>query len=238
MPSVKEPYSKLRKKFWAEDYKNNIADNLTAEANRHATFGKYATCRQLCEVVLDITKEGIDPNRLIIYCLCMEKEYDRALALYKEWGIDDDVIRMNIGVCYRETGQHEQAIELFRSFGEMTAELHNAIGFSLNGLGRYDEAIKEFNAAIAANPEYVFAYNNKGYALLKTGHTQEAKELILKAHAMDMGSAFIYRNLALVNIEEKNKSEALANIDKALFYRYRERFGDDIDEVAEQANAL
>lgn len=108
----------------------------------------------------------------------------------------------------------------------------------MNGLGRYEEAIKEFDAAIAANPDYVFAYNNKGYALLKTGHIHEAKELILQALSMDMGSAFAYRNLALVNIEEKNKSEALANIDKALFYRYRERIGDDIDEVAEQANAL
>ncbi len=237
-PSVKEPYSKLRKKFWADDYKKTVADNHVKEAIRLADVGRYDICRQVCEVVLDLDKDDNTAKHLTLWCLYHEKQYQDAIEYSKGLDLDDRNINLCIAACYVKLNKPEKAIEIYRSFDGKDADLHNGTGACLNDLGKYEDAIKEFDQAIELDPAHAFAINNKGYALLKTGHVQEAKDLILHALSNDKGNARAYKNLALVHIEERHKTEALAAIEQALFYRYREDFSDDIDEVIKQANAL
>ena len=50
----------------------------------------------------------------------------------------------------------------------------NNKGFSLNELGRYEEAIKSLDHALRIDPKYAYAWNNKGISLNRLGRYEEA----------------------------------------------------------------
>lgn len=237
-PSITEPYSKLRKKFWADDYRKQIAEKLQREAYRLVRFGKYSGCIQVCTVILDLTPDWQYGHYLVMYCLGNEKRYGEAINRCLDHKLESDAALRLLAICFQHTGQYAKAIETYRAGSTMTADLHNGVGFALCDLKRYNEAIEEFDIAIALNPDDSFPQNNKGYALLKTGHPQQAKEAIQHALSLDRGNAYAYRNLALVLIEEKDKEAALTAINKAIYYHYHEKFGNDIDDILKAAEAL
>ena len=66
-------------------------------------------------------------------------------------------------------------------FGEKTATFWNNKGFSLNSLGRYDEAIDCCNKALEIDPQEANAWYNKGCSLGSLGRYDEAIDCYNKA---------------------------------------------------------
>lgn len=93
-------------------------------------------------------------------------------------------------------GQYEEGLQAYQTARSMDERFYNEhygityqIGWVLNKLGRYDEALKEFQIAEKYRPEWVapFAiYYNEGCVLARLGRSEEA----LKA----FDSALLYQN--------------------------------------------
>ena len=87
----------------------------------------------------------------------------------------------NLGVYYGDRGHLPQAVEallsaLQRKPGE--ASVHDYLGQILEELGRDDEAAREFEAAISAEPTFAPAYANLAALALKHGDEEKARRLV------------------------------------------------------------
>jgi|CXWL01.1.fsa_nt_gi hypothetical protein len=93
----------------------------------------------------------------------------------------------NLGVFYGDRGRLPQAVEALRLALQRKSEasVHDYRGQLLLRLGRDDEAAKEFEAAISAEPTFATAYANLAALSLKHGDEQKARRLI------DAGAPFV-----------------------------------------------
>ncbi len=78
---------------------------------------------------------------------------------------------------------------------EARALITNAIGFSLAAQGNYKTAIRHYQAALRAKPEYPVALNNLAFALEKQQKLEEAREAYNQALALDPGNRTAQRRL-------------------------------------------
>lgn len=79
-------------------------------------------------------------------------------------------------ICFKEKNTDE-AIAFFTSAIDSSnqfIEAFNYRGIAHCEAGHFYDAIDDFNAAIAAQPKYAIAYNNRGYVLLLIGGLEKA----------------------------------------------------------------
>ncbi|XP_022602005.1 transmembrane and TPR repeat-containing protein 3 isoform X3 [Seriola dumerili] len=81
---------------------------------------------------------------------------------------------------------------------------------------RLEEADQLYRQAISMRPDFKQAYISRGELLLKMNKLTEARDAYLRALELDRTNADLWYNLAIVNIEMKDPSEALKNFNHAL----------------------
>lgn len=98
------------------------------------------------------------------------------------------------------------------------AEAYSSRGFIMDKLGRYEEALENYNKALELRPNFAIALMWKALALSNTNRWKDAREAHEKAHRVDPMSMVIMYNLAL----------------------FRSYYGDveGVDELADRAEAL
>jgi tetratricopeptide (TPR) repeat protein len=82
---------------------------------------------------------------------------------------DDPEVRRRIGTLYMEAGNYQEAVLWFRQAVERNSEdieARNHLAISLAGLGRMDDAIAEYEAALASNPSHPQSLLGLGRVLL------------------------------------------------------------------------
>jgi len=100
--------------------------------------------------------------------------------------------------------------------GKETAASHLNKGDSLFRERRYDEALKEFQAAANLDPKSAVAANNVGFAWNKLGNVDEAIRWTEKAKTIDPNRAVAYVNLADLYYQLNRTDEARVNYEKYL----------------------
>lgn len=107
---------------------------------------------------------------------------------------DDEQLHRNLGAGLREAGQYTEALEVFRELVRRGKPYHMEVGQVLDGLGRPDEAEKEYRQAIAQpgfNPDSLMLL---GGNLQKRGRIDEAIECFqrfLEFHPADANAMLI-----------------------------------------------
>jgi tetratricopeptide (TPR) repeat protein len=96
------------------------------------------------------------------------------------------------------------------------AEVYNSLGVSLQEMGRYDDAIAQYDTAIAMKPEYAEPYSNRGGALQTLKRFDEAFADYSKAIALKPGFAKAYNNCGVTLQELQRYEDALAHYTKAI----------------------
>jgi tetratricopeptide (TPR) repeat protein len=86
------------------------------------------------------------------------------------------------------------------------AKFYNNRGIAFAEKGQYDQAISDFNQAIAINPSYNKAYNNRGIVYRLRGQYHQAISDFNKAIAINPLDAEAYNNLAWLLATAKAKS--------------------------------
>lgn len=123
--------------------------------------------------------------------------YQKALA-----AVPDSVgARVNLANLYLKVGNVEPAVELLKQAADLAddnADIHNRYGLVLLQLGRYSEAIPQFERMVALTKGKEgahIAYHNLGTALEGAGRNSEAVQCYQKALALKPDFAPAQRSL-------------------------------------------
>src|SRR6266516_1192876 len=117
------------------------------------------------------------------------------------------------------------------------------IGDDLSLAKRYEEAIVACDQAIRLNPNYAFAYGNKGYALNELKRYEEAIAVCDQAIRLNPNYAFAYGNKGYAFVELKRYKKAIAVCDQAIhlhpnyFYAYTNK-GRALNELKRYEEAI
>lgn len=157
------------------------ANNNYANALADGNFPKEAIA--YCQRTIDLDPDfGLAYNNYG-YALSKLKRYGESLAYYDK------------SLSYREHG--------------MEIVLANR-GFSLYNLGRFEEAVMDFETALKIRPDYEEALNNYGNALHAMGRDEEALACLDKAIALSPKFASAWNNRGNVySARGTDKEEAL-----------------------------
>jgi Tfp pilus assembly protein PilF len=116
-----------------------------------------------------------------------------------------------------ESGELEKAITTLQKISFLTdnriykAGVYNNIGYYKLRLGKYQSSISDFLKAIKLDPNYGYANDNLGFALIMSGDLDKGKEYLEKALQTDNNdNAYSYRNMALY-FQKKGDNESAEN---------------------------
>ena len=106
-----------------------------------------------------------------------------------------------------------------RLFPEGAAISHNNLGIAYGSLGRYQEAIMEFQTALRLNPNYAEVHYNLGNAYKSIGQYDEAVAHYYDELQINPNNADIHNNLGNALAKQGKIKEALAGFTKALLIK-------------------
>jgi len=99
----------------------------------------------------------------------------------------------------------------------LDAPAWDEMGYNLTLQGKYIEAIKAYDKAIELNPQYAWAWNNKGWALMEQHKNyNEALKCFDMAIRLDPNLAEPWNNKGWALMEQNNYDEALKCFDIAI----------------------
>lgn len=98
------------------------------------------------------------------------------------------------------------------------ARAHNNLGNALIHVGRLDEAVEQYEAAVSVQPDYADGQSNLGYALVKIGRPNEALPHAEIAVKVKPASADAWLNYALALTATHRDREAIPALEKAIGY--------------------
>lgn len=93
---------------------------------------------------------------------------------------------------------------------------HQMLGFKYKRAGRLREAIKEYNRAIALDPNWGFVYNELGYAYAFIGEFEKAEEYLKRFASLSPNEPNIFDSLAELFFIMGRLDDAILNCKKAL----------------------
>ncbi|XP_061772972.1 protein O-mannosyl-transferase TMTC3 [Nerophis ophidion] len=147
---------------------------------------------------------------------------------------DDIGAHMNVGRTYKNLNKSREAEDAYlvakslmpqvipgKKYATRVAPNHLNVYINLANLiranqSRLEEADQLYRQAISMRPDFKQAYISRGELLLKMNKLTEARDAYLRALELDGTNADLWYNLAIVNIEMKEPSEALKNFQHAL----------------------
>ena len=132
------------------------------------------------------------------------------------------ILNINLGKCYFEIGQIEQAISSYKKATEYQPQWE--LGFALLGQiyssqGNVDAAIEGYKKALLLNPDYAECYVHLGIALQQRGKPKEAIEAYTKALSLRPDDAHAYNNLGVALKDQGKLEEATEAYNKALLLK-------------------
>ena len=143
----------------------------------------------------------------------------RELTKAKELDPENPEIDMMLGLAYQKRGDLEKAEEYLRMAVRKRpdyAEGHNNLGNLLSLQGKSDEAIREYEKAIAivtySTPEY--AYYNMGREYVRLNDLPKAEAMYKRAIALRPSFGEAYEALALTQSEKGEWKEAAGTLER------------------------
>ncbi len=111
---------------------------------------------------------------------------DSAIHCYKHAAVlDTGYTRavMHLGYAYSTAGDQEQAIEYMQRYIRLSPDLADpraSYADLLLRVGRYDEALEQYEASLELKPDYWYSFSQIGYIYSILGRLREAEEQMLK----------------------------------------------------------
>jgi tetratricopeptide (TPR) repeat protein len=124
--------------------------------------------------------------------------------------------RANAQISAKNTELNDKNQEIIKKNNELQAEQHLRKGTALARKLRLDEAISEYDQAIALNPAIPEAYSYKGYALIRQKKYSEAISTLEGLTSRNPDYSWGHYNLALAYWNNGNNKQAIAESLKLL----------------------
>ena len=155
-----------------------------------------------------------NPNRFIF---SVDGYEGHEIVWYNEWN-DDGRPRLLFGFGRTIQVSGNQAPAGGESLASGQAVEFNQRGMAYFDSGKYEQAIEEFNSAIAHDPDYSSAYNNRGNAYYRLSNYQRAIEDYDRAIALDPEKAFAYMGRAQIYHDAMELHKAIEDYSRAIRY--------------------
>jgi len=168
------------------------------------------------------------------------KQDDEAIAFYgKAVELDpkSHVPLNGIGEVYRDNKKDmNEAMNWYRKTLTLNPDERKAnfgIGYCLNSLTNYSEAIGYLQKAIRQEPTYTAAYVELGYSQYKTGNNTSALESFSKALSLNPKNenARYYSTLVYINQNDKSMAQKMVDELKSLNSRYVTELQERVDKL-------
>jgi tetratricopeptide (TPR) repeat protein len=128
------------------------------------------------------------------------------------------VLNLAASVHYRE-GRFEDAAQLLkraRTLAPKDAQVLNSLGVCLKALGRTDEAMRAYDAAVRADPGLVEAHLNRGALLEELADIKGSRSAYERAATLDPGNAGAWASLAWLDVQAGDPDLARTHGERAL----------------------
>jgi tetratricopeptide (TPR) repeat protein len=123
-----------------------------------------------------------------------------------------------LGGLQRQINEKQKEIEAAREQLKRTRDAaeHMRQGQLLAQAREYPESIAEFNQALELDPNNPNAYNQKGYAYLRSGNYQEAIDSLKRSLEIDPNFVWGHYNLALAYWAVNERDQAVKEVEEVL----------------------
>ena len=155
----------------------------------------------------------------LMYSISQFHEAIKYIKLLNEKFPNQPLLFNLIGACYKEIGQLDGAVQMFRiavSINPKYAEAFFNLGATLQALDQKDDAVENYQKAIDITPNYPDAHNNLGNTLLDLGKIDSAIESLEWAVAYKHDFAEAYNNLGNAYNDSGKPDKAIENFKKAI----------------------
>ncbi|MEE9270085.1 MAG: fused MFS/spermidine synthase, partial [Candidatus Krumholzibacteria bacterium] len=194
---------------------DKAADEWADRAKWAVTAGKYDETVSLCRQGLELFPDHKSLlNTMGLAHFSMGRLNDAIETLKRAVHLRADHISAHRGLvdCYLEVGENKKAIPHFRvilSEHPTDQRTRYSFGTTLASLGRYQEAIEQFNALSGIRPDFSKPYNSWAYELYQKGDLEGAIEKYKEAVEYDSNFAEARLNLAKILLATKRYEEAV-----------------------------
>ncbi len=96
--------------------------------------------------------------------------------------------------------------------------------------GDYQGALADYDRAVKLNPNYSYAFNNRGWTWYKLGNTTKALKDIGQARRKKPGNPYIYRNLGIIAMEIGDTAKACLLLREAIDKGFTALYGPEVEE--------
>jgi Tfp pilus assembly protein PilF len=162
--------------------------NSANDALRFNTLGvaymnqqKFADAEKNFEQALAVDPKFLVARLNLGISLLSQQKLDGARAALEQASRElpkDPYAWYNLGLVYKDTGEPEKGVAAFKHVTELTPEAdgHYFVGYLLSQMQKYDEAITEFDKALAAFPFHASAEFGIARAYQRKGDLKSARE--------------------------------------------------------------
>jgi tetratricopeptide (TPR) repeat protein len=111
----------------------------------------------------------------------------------------------------------------------------NSQGFWLEAArGRHVQAIADYDRAIKLNPNYSYAFNNRGWSEYKLGDTDKALADIGRAKKRKVRNPWVWRNLGVIALESGDTAKACGHLRQALELGFTAQHGNEVETLMKE----
>lgn len=142
----------------------------------------------------------------------------------------------NLALNYQDLGKNEEALVVLYKIEKLDPKANYItinIGFVLNNLKRYKEAIEYFDKAEKVKKE-ALVYSNRAFAKYNLQQYAGALTDINQSIKMFSSNSYAYMVRAKIYLDKGDKEKACADLNTSLFYKYTEMYGDDVKELRDK----
>ena len=159
-------------------------------------------------------------NRFFLLCLIFAFILPIVVAQVGcQSGEDAFGFHLEQGGWYRGRQEHEMALghyECAVGINPFSASARRGRGISFDNLGRYEEALLDFNIIVDRDPESAQAHLNFGWINYRLGENELALESYNKALQLDKDYARVYHNRAVLYQRVGEVEKSIEDYEKAI----------------------
>lgn len=97
--------------------------------------------------------------------------------------------------------------------------------------GRYAQALPDLDRAIKQDPNYGFAFSNRGWCHFKLGNVQRAQKDLALAIRKDPTNAYAHRSAGIIALEQREGVKACGYLRKAVELGFTRTYGTEVEEL-------
>jgi tetratricopeptide (TPR) repeat protein len=180
----------------------------------HYGLGQFAEAAPYLRAAADADPQNLSIRLALAHSLLWSKQFSKVLDVYKEiLALDPDSAEADMlaGEALDEMSDSSGAIEMFRKAAKAKPnepDVHFGLGYLLWSQKQYPEAIKEFHAELANNPEHAQSMLYTADAYIQMNQYADAAPLLEKAVGLDPSLGLAHLDLGILAANDGRNDDA------------------------------